>query len=124
MKSPVQYSQSHKVKSTVKRKYVKYTSQRPTDCPLLWCGCWLSKFIFGENKRDLWVAKNWLKFPKTTPRPGAVAVFNRKGGGGHVGVVQSLDKNGNPIVKSGNHSNRVATATYSKSNVIAYATVN
>ena len=95
-------------------------SARPADCPSrAWCGCWLAKQIFGENRRDLWIAKNWLKFPRTEPRIGSIAVMTRQGGG-HVGVVVSFDGNGNPILKSGNHNRRVATAVYSKSRIIAY----
>ena len=94
-------------------------SARPADCPRAWCGCWLAKQIFGENRRDLWIAKNWLKFPRTEPRIGSIAVMTRQGGG-HVGVVVSFDGNGNPILKSGNHNRRVATAVYSKSRIIAY----
>jgi hypothetical protein len=94
-------------------------SGRPADCPGAWCGCWLSKQIFGENRRDLWVAKNWLKFPRTAPQIGSVAVMSRRGGG-HVGVVVSFDERGNPILKSGNHNRRVATAVYPKSRIIAY----
>lgn len=94
-------------------------SGRPADCPGAWCGCWLSKQIFGENRRDLWVAKNWLKFPHTEPRIGSIAVMSRRGGG-HVGVVVSFDERGNPILKSGNYNRRVATAVYPKSRIIAY----
>ena len=94
-------------------------SGRPVDCPRAWCGCWLSKQIFGENHRNLWVAKNWLKFPRTTPRVGSIAVMSRRGGG-HVGVVVDFDEEGNPILKSGNHNQRVATAVYPKSRIIAY----
>jgi len=40
--------------------------------------------------------------------------------GGHVGVVTGFDANGNPIVISGNHNNRVDEAVYPRSRVIAY----
>lgn len=94
-------------------------SGRPSGCPpRVWCGCWLSLEIFGENRRELWLAKNWLKFGKTVPRVGSIAVLGRRGGG-HVGVVVGFDGS-DPILKSGNHSNRVAVATYTRSRVIAF----
>lgn len=94
-------------------------SGRPTGCPNLWCGCWLARHVFGENRRDLWIAKNWLKFKRSAPRIGAVAVMTRRGGG-HVGVVVDFDERGNPIIQSGNHNRIVATAVYPKSRIIAY----
>ena len=92
---------------------------RPSGCPSLWCGCWLSLDIFNENRKDLWKALAWLKFPRTDAHPGAVAVLRRKGGG-HVGKVISIDNAGNPTIISGNHNKRVATATYPKHRVVAY----
>ena len=40
--------------------------------------------------------------------------------GGHVGVVQGVDRHGNPIIVSGNHGHRVGVGTYPRSRVIAY----
>lgn len=92
---------------------------RPSDCPRLWCGCWLSKYIFGTNKKELWSARAWLKFPRTTPRVGAVVVTARKGGG-HVGVITGFDSDGDPIIKSGNNGNSVRTGPIGRRKVIAY----
>lgn len=88
---------------------------RPSGCPHAWCGCWLSEHLFGRNIRELWKATNWLKFPRTTAHPGAVAVMRH-----HVGKVTGIDANGNPIILSGNHNHRVGTGVYPKSRVIAY----
>src|SRR5512139_2895694 len=94
---------------------------RPKGCPHAWCGCWMSMHVFGKNIRDLWLARNWLKFPRTDPHAGAIAVLSRgRRGGGHVGVVIRLDANGNPVIKSGNHGGRVGVGTYPKSRVLAY----
>lgn len=96
---------------------------RPRGCPTAWCGCYLSIHVFGENRRELWLARNWLNFERTSPSIGSVAVFARRGGG-HVGKVVGFDENNNPIVHSGNHSGRIATATYSKHRVIAYVNIH
>lgn len=92
---------------------------RPQGCPNLWCGCWLSIEIFGRNDPSLWLVSNWLKFPRTEPAPGAVAVIRRGGQPGHVGVVVGFDGK-NPIIKSGNHNRRVGTGTYPAQTIIAY----
>jgi uncharacterized protein (TIGR02594 family) len=94
-------------------------SKRPSGCPSAWCGCWLSLEVFGKNIRELWLAKNWLKFRHTSPSVGSVAVMSRRGGG-HVGIVTAFDEKGNPIIKSGNHGHRVGIGTYPKSRILAY----
>ena len=54
------------------------------------------------------------------PQVGAIAVISRGRRSGHVGVVSGVDAEGNPIIISGNHGNRVAEARYSRSRVYAY----
>lgn len=62
----------------------------PAGCPRrLFCGCGASVLVFGQSKRNLWLAANWLKFPRATPAPGMVAA--RKG---HVFVIASVIGNG------------------------------
>lgn len=99
-------------------------SGRPAGCPHAWCGCWLAaQFGYaGTKARELWLARNWLRFPHTSPSVGSVAVISRGGKSGHVGIVEGFDANGNPIIRSGNYNNRVATAPYPKGRVIAYVT--
>lgn len=47
----------------------------PAGCPArAFCGCGAAVRVFGRPVRDLWLARNWFKFPRTSPRPGAVAV--------------------------------------------------
>ena len=95
---------------------------RPSGCPHAWCGCWLARKIFGTDIRDLWLARNWLKFPRTTATPGAIAVLSRGRNtrSGHVGIVISVDSMGNPTLQSGNHNRVVGIGTYSKNRVLAY----
>jgi hypothetical protein len=54
------------------------------------------------------------------PEIGAIAVLTRGKRGGHVGVVSGIDKDGNPIIISGNHGHQVGEAIYSRTRVIAY----
>lgn len=55
----------------------------PSGCPKrLFCGCGAAKFVFGTPRRDLWAAKAWFRFPKSTPGYGKVAVSK-----GHVFVI-------------------------------------
>ena len=54
------------------------------------------------------------------PEVGAIAVLTRGKRGGHVGVVSGVDEQGNPIIISGNHGQRVGEAIYPRSRVIAY----
>jgi hypothetical protein len=47
----------------------------PPGCPArAFCGCGAAVRVFGRPVRDLWLAANWFKFPRTSPKPGAVAV--------------------------------------------------
>lgn len=84
----------------------------------LWCSAFLRFITQASGVNDL--AKSWLSKPRTEPSVGAIAVLTRGRRGGHVGVVSGFDKNGNPILISGNHGNRVAEAKYPKYRVIAY----
>jgi uncharacterized protein (TIGR02594 family) len=54
------------------------------------------------------------------PRVGAIAVMSRGRRGGHVGVVSGIDENGDPIIISGNHNNRVAETAYPRGRIRAY----
>ena len=47
---------------------------RPKGCPHAYCGCSASIYVFGENRRDLWPARAWYRFPHVSARVGAVAV--------------------------------------------------
>lgn len=102
------------------RHHISVQSERPAGCPRLWCGCFLARYlgIAGDN---LNLAMNWLRVgsPASHGCTNCVAVMSRRGGG-HVGLVQGYDGNGNPIILSGNHNRRVATAVYPARRIIAY----
>lgn len=47
----------------------------PAGCPSrAFCGCGAAVRVFGHSVRELWLAANWFKFPRTSPAPGMVAV--------------------------------------------------
>ena len=56
---------------------------RPSGCPHAYCGCGASLHLFGKIIPSLNLSSNWLKFPRTSPRPRAVAVRR-----GHVFVLE------------------------------------
>ena len=78
----------------------------PDGCPKRqFCGCGVSLKVFGKPIRELFLARNWFKFPKTAAAPGMVAV--RKS---HVMYIQAIDANGDAVVydqNSGGHKTRI-----------------
>ena len=91
----------------------------------LWCADFMN-FVLrrsggaGTHSR---AARSFLKYGKKldSPRVGAIAIMYRKGpNNGHVGIVRGTDGQGNPIIVSGNHGNKVMVSTYKKERVIGY----
>jgi hypothetical protein len=56
---------------------------RPAGCPRAFCGCGAAIHVFGRVVPELNLAANWLRFPRTSPAPGMVAVRR-----GHVFVLE------------------------------------
>lgn len=57
----------------------------PAGCPgRQFCGCGASVRVFGRPVRELFLSSNWLRFPRTAPHAGAVAVRR-----GHVFVLEA-----------------------------------
>lgn len=102
----------------------KYMGTNPTDRSRLWCATFmnfvLAKVGYAGTNSD--AAKSFAYYGRriSEPRVGAIAVLTRGRKGGHVGVVSGIDKDGNPIIISGNHNKRVGEAVYARSRVIAY----
>ncbi len=47
----------------------------PAGCPRrLFCGCGAAVEFFGKPVRELWLARSWFRFPRTTPAPNTAAV--------------------------------------------------
>lgn len=102
----------------------KYMGTNPTDRKRLWCATFmnfvLAKVGYAGTNSD--AAKSFAYYGRRIyePRVGAIAVLTRGRHGGHVGVVSGIDKNGDPIIISGNHNRAVGEAVYRRSRVIAY----
>jgi hypothetical protein len=72
--------------------------RRPAGCPHAFCGCEASLYVFGEKRRDLFLASNWMrKFPRTAPAAGMVAARNH-----HVMVLLSHTGGNDWMVHDGN----------------------
>lgn len=57
----------------------------PFGCPArAFCACGAAVRVFGHPVRNLWLAANWLRFPRAMPAPGMVAARR-----GHVFVLES-----------------------------------
>jgi len=58
----------------------------PAGCPArAFCGCGAAVEVFGRPVRSLWLAANWLRFPRAAPAPGMVAARR-----GHVFVIRQV----------------------------------
>jgi len=101
----------------------RWIGTNPTTRPTLWCARFMNFVLarLGLPGTESDLAKSFASYgkPLEGPEVGAIAVMNRNGGG-HVGVVSGFDKDGDPIIVSGNHSRRVAESVYARSRIIAY----
>ena len=79
----------------------------PAGCPrIAFCGCGVAERVFGSPVRALWLAANWLSFPRTQAAPGMVAVFGHH----HVAYIEAIHGDGTATVydpNSGRHLTRV-----------------
>lgn len=58
----------------------------PPGCPpRAFCGCGVALDVFGRHVRELWLARNWFRFPRTSPAAGMVAVRRN-----HVFVIREV----------------------------------
>lgn len=80
----------------------------PSGCPWrAFCGCGVSVRVFGHPIRNLFLAWNWRKFPRSHAAPGNVAVWHH-----HVAYIEHVDANGNAVLydpNSGHHATRIHT---------------
>jgi uncharacterized protein (TIGR02594 family) len=102
----------------------KYMGTNPTARSRLWCATFMNMVLakVGYSGTNSDSAKSFAQYGRRISQPqiGAIAVLTRGRTGGHVGVVSGIDKQGNPIIISGNHGKRVGEAIYPSSRVIAY----
>lgn len=89
-----------------------------------WCGTFVAHCM---QEADLPIPKFWMRAKAwaewgtrlSTPVPGCVVVFERKGGG-HVGFVVGRTSSNLLMVLGGNQGNRVSIAPFESSRVIGY----
>lgn len=78
----------------------------PVGCPRrAFCGCGAAVEVFGKPVRSLWLAANWLRFPRAAPAPGMVAARR-----GHVFVIRQVLGGGKVLAydaNSGGHKTRL-----------------
>jgi uncharacterized protein (TIGR02594 family) len=102
----------------------RYLGTNPTGRASLWCGRFMNMVLerSGRHGTGSDMARSFASYGSRVsgPQVGAIAVMSRGKGGGHVGIVSGIDADGNPIIISGNHGNRVAEATYQRGRVYAY----
>lgn len=90
----------------------------PEGCPRrLFCGCGAAVRIFGKPVRELWLAANWFRYPRSPPAPGMVAVRR-----GHVFVLEEDLGRGVWKVYDAN-SGRGLTRIHARS-LVGYVVVN
>jgi uncharacterized protein (TIGR02594 family) len=102
----------------------RYVGTNPTGRARLWCARFVNFVLkrVGQPGTDSDAAKSFAGYGRriSGPQYGAIAVLTRKGGG-HVGIVTGVDRNGNPILIAGNNGRRqVGISVYPKRRVIAY----
>lgn len=102
----------------------RWVGTNPTGRRSLWCARFMNFVLKRAGYRGTGsdMARSFSKYGRRLSRPqvGAIAIMSRGGRGGHVGVVSRIDENGNPVIISGNHNNRVAEATYPRGRIYAY----
>lgn len=94
-----------------------------SDDDIPWCGLFAAIVAHRAGKRvvaqPLW-ARNWAKFGAAVPEAGLgdVLVFERPGGGGHVGFYVAEDATAYHVL-GGNQGNRVSITRIAKNRAIA-----
>ena len=74
----------------------------PAGCPRrAFCGCGAAVEVFGRPVRSLWLAANWLRFPRAAPAPGMVAARR-----GHVFVIREVLGGGKVLAYDANSGGR------------------
>lgn len=88
-----------------------------------WCAAFVGAMLerSGVKSSRFESAKSYLDWGQllTSPVPGCVVVFSRDGGG-HVGFVIGMDKNGNLLVLGGNQADEVNVKAFPLNRVTGY----
>lgn len=74
----------------------------PAGCPArAFCGCGTAVRLLGSPVRSLWLAANWLRFPRAAPAPGMAAARR-----GHVFAIEQVLGNGKVLAYDPNSGGR------------------
>lgn len=103
-------------------EYHAATTLRATEDEVPWCSSYVNWCIqrAGLTGTNSAAARSWMTWgqPLMVPRPGAIAVFTRDGGG-HVAFF--LSDGGNAVkVLGGNQSDEVRVSSYPKARLLGY----
>lgn len=102
----------------------KYIGTNPTKRSKLWCATFMNMVLarVGYPGTGSDAARSFASYGRRIhePKIGAIAVLTRGKNGGHVGIVTGLDRQGNPIILSGNHGRKVGIGVYPRRRVVAY----
>lgn len=103
-------------------KTVKLGGIKTDEVP--WCAGFLGAVLELSSIRSTRAdsARSYLSWGVALPDPaiGAIVVFDRGKGLGHVGFIVGRDKKANLVVLSGNQSDKVTIAAFSADRVIGY----
>jgi len=120
--APWRYQADSVHRTSSPKRAVTSAAIRP-GVPALWCARFMNMVLQHSGYRGTGsdLARSFASYGQRVsgPQVGAIAVMARRGGG-HVGIVSSIDAGGNPIVVSGNNGNRVREAPISRGRIYAY----
>jgi uncharacterized protein (TIGR02594 family) len=108
------------------RRYVGMTGQQlGVKHRGLWCGEFMGRVARATGMKtpaNPNMAPDWRSAGQRIagPKVGAIALISRGRGIGHVGIVTGVNENGDPIIISGNHKNRVVETAYPRGRVAGY----
>lgn len=89
----------------------------------LWCARFVNYVLVhtGHASTHSDAAASFADYGKPVdgPKVGAIAVMHRRGGG-HVGIVTGVTKDGDPVIISGNHNHKVREAVYPRRRIYAF----
>jgi uncharacterized protein (TIGR02594 family) len=102
----------------------RWIGTNPTSRRTLWCAAFMNFVLERTGRKGTGSNMAWsfASYGRRVsgPQIGAIAILSRGPRGGHVGIVSGIDENGNPILISGNHNNRVDEAPYPRQRVQVY----
>ena len=110
----------HKVNKIRHKSHILSDFTTGHNRPRAWCGWWLSRHL-GMTDRRLWRALEWRHVGRAAhgPAVGAIVVWARGKGRGHVGIITGKTSRG-WVVLSGNDGNAVRERVRSVAGAVAF----